>query len=136
MRLQLDAEIADRSEARGPQFTIKHRGAHHGSARTQRFDVTQDSGPALADVLIRLEGEGVYGIRLPGTVEDSSSHQPEFRTGRIAQGSTFLMLVAMEPVETATPVHVTFECQAQDGADTWRRSQVANVPPPARFRPF
>ncbi|MFF2631162.1 hypothetical protein ACFVUN_36030 [Kitasatospora griseola] len=142
MRRQLDAQDADRREARGPQFSIEYRGAYRGSDRIKHFEVIQDSGPALTRVLVQVEGENVLGIPVQDQaggcipVQDqaggSSSLRPELQIDRIAQGSVFSVPVAMVPIRVTTPVHFTLECQGQDGTDVWSRSMVAHAQPPAR----
>ncbi|MCX5215636.1 hypothetical protein OG689_41515 [Kitasatospora sp. NBC_00240] len=137
MRRQLDSEDADRREARGPEFTVRCSGAWRGSNHVRHFEVTQDSGPALASVLVHVEGEGVRGLQVPDPGSAGGvSTEPTFEAGRVARGGSFTVLVVLVetgPVSAATPVHFTFQCQAQDSTDTWRRSQIANVPPPPRI---
>jgi hypothetical protein len=97
-----------------------------------QFDVTQESGPALASVLVRVEGNKVHGLQSSNLTGSAGPVRRELQVDGVAQGSTFTVPVAMESVNTVTPVHFIFDCQAQDGTDTWRRTQVAQVQPPPR----
>ncbi|MFD5085010.1 hypothetical protein ACFWOG_20515 [Kitasatospora sp. NPDC058406] len=133
MLRQLDAEDAERREARGPAFETKHRHRIDGApARwcVTRFELTQTAGPALAEVTVTVAGNGVFGIWAGGEALASAYTQP----GPVSTGFTITVDVAVDPTSTdKTPVLFTLECRAQEGADNWRRSQTSHVPAYSRI---
>ncbi|WP_159401241.1 hypothetical protein [Streptomyces sp. NRRL B-24484] len=126
MRRQLDAEDAERVEARGPQFEIKHRGATHGAPnqwRVTRFEFTQTTGPALATITVAASGNGVLGVWT-----DGDDLAPSTQVGPVAAKGTFTVDVAVErSIMTQIPVTFTLDCSAQDTPHQWRRSQADSV---------
>ncbi|MFI8521007.1 hypothetical protein ACIGEZ_24775 [Streptomyces sp. NPDC085481] len=140
MRRQLDAEDADRHEAAGPQFVVEQ--AHTETPDHAPYGVLvlrQESGPALASVLVTAEGDGVEGLRgeyRSGT--DSYGRLDEAEIGPMAAGNgTHTVRVVLDYDHPRTTVRLHLECRAQDGDGVWQRSissDVAPTPEPPRRR--
>jgi hypothetical protein len=136
MRRQLDAEDANRREARGPEFDIKFRGSSRGlPERTGHFEFAQNSGPALQTIQVSVTGEGIRGLYDPQapTTEGPPSAQPAVEVGPVSKGGKVAVHVAVDPAVQATvPVRFTLDCHAEGSTDTWQRSYTADAHGPAK----
>jgi hypothetical protein len=104
MRRQLDAEDANRREARGPEFDIKFRGSSRGlPERTGQFEFAQNSGPALQTIQVSVTGEGIRGLYDPQapTTEGPPSAQPAVEVGPVSKGGKVAVHVAVDPAVQA-----------------------------------
>ncbi|MEV7602946.1 hypothetical protein AB0O91_36830 [Kitasatospora sp. NPDC089797] len=132
LRRQLDADDAERREARGPEFGVRYWGpsmAAPPELRVKRFEITQTAGPALSAITVSAAGANVLGIFTGRGIDPA-----HVQTGPISTGGTFLVDVAVNPeVTRRIPVLLSFECSAEDNTYGWRRSQTSHVEPPPRI---
>ncbi|WP_086824797.1 hypothetical protein [Streptomyces sp. NRRL B-24572] len=131
MRRQLDAEDVDRHQAAGPQFVVDR--AHTDTNDSTPYGalvLRQESGPALASVLVTVEGDGVEGLKGEYRSDSSSySRVDETDIGPMAAGNgTQMVHVALDYHHTTTTILLHLECRAHDGR-AWQRSISSDVAP-------
>jgi len=133
MRTQLEADLADRDEAAGPQFALKDATERFPGERYVTATLVLLSGPPLSHVTIRLGGQDARQL-MPSMHADFSEGTRE-RTWKDISPVASLPVIAWMEHEAIGPLHLTLEldCTERDGRQrNWHRacSQTAQPEPP------
>lgn len=134
MRRQLDAEDAERQNARGPQFTIESGHTDLSDVNVPRgvLVLRQTSGPPLARVTVSASGQGVDGLRGDHTYDrhwDGYTRVDTAEIGPMASGGTATVYVDLDYHTHETTVTLHLDCQARNSPDVWQRSVAQDIEP-------
>ncbi|MEU1516260.1 hypothetical protein ABZ490_29675 [Streptomyces sp. NPDC005811] len=127
MQRQIDGEEAERHDARGPIFKLIGHWIDEDQwgQRRAKFQLVQESGPALSSVSVTVSGDYVDGIRPD---PDELAAQSSLNLGESSAGAVLQLCVGIE-YQHVSPVQVAvrIDCAARDSDSTWTRDLADNV---------